>query len=683
MATWNRDDSDLTIGVGIGSTTIGSNLTLSANELDVASGDLTLDVAGGFILDTSTGQIDFKKNGNTFISIDEASGGASLIQNDENKYLKIAASGVLNLTSTTAYANIDTSSGYINLYKSATGFGRLEESSGELVLKSGTTPTTALTFSGANATIAGNLTVSGGIANSGTISSGTWSGTALVADKVPNHDNLNGFVVNEHINWTLESAGTIHSSNYINTQLSDEQVQDRVGAMFTGNTETNITATYQDADGTIDLIAEIGASDIADFKNEEQIQDIVGAMFSSNTETNTAVTYQDGDGTIDVVTTLDGAPLTTEAVQDIVGAMFTGNTETNTAVTYQDGDGTIDVVSLNDNTTYSAGSLLDLSTTTFNVDLTELTDGAGADVVGSEDELVYLDDNVQKRKLISGIKLGQFNNDQGWTANTGTISWDGSTANGVATYKDADEATVESNLTFDGTDLSIASSGKLILGAGDTSIAESSADVLTITVGSEALLTFTEVGSNSIASFSNLGGGLILPYDSKLYFDGGSDTYIVNDATDQLTFTAGNTEMLRLKEDGATNGDHATFGATGVGFTQFAPTYNATDTYVYFNRSGNKGHLTFGAASTAIVDIHMHFPPVSGNFTLVIKQHGSGGGSVTNWKTFDEAGGNESTVVWPAATAPTLTTGANKIDIISVYWDNTNHKAYGVASLNF
>ena len=39
------------------------------------------------------------------------------------------------------------------------------------------------------------------------------------------------------------------------TQLSDEQVQDIVGAMFSGNTETNITATYQDADGTIDLVS--------------------------------------------------------------------------------------------------------------------------------------------------------------------------------------------------------------------------------------------------------------------------------------------------------------------------------------------------------------------------------------------------------------------------------------------
>jgi hypothetical protein len=35
------------------------------------------------------------------------------------------------------------------------------------------------------------------------------------------------------------------------------------------------------------------------------------------------------------------------------------------------------------------------------------------------------------------------------------ISWDGSTANGVATFKDSDEATVESNLTFDGSTLNV------------------------------------------------------------------------------------------------------------------------------------------------------------------------------------------------------------------------------------
>jgi len=55
------------------------------------------------------------------------------------------------------------------------------------------------------------------------------------------------------------------------------------------------------------------------------------------------------------------------------------------------------------------------------VDLSELTDMTDA-VVGSEDELILLDDGADRRKLISEINLGQFNNDQGWTSNTGDIT---------------------------------------------------------------------------------------------------------------------------------------------------------------------------------------------------------------------------------------------------------------------
>ena len=38
-----------------------------------------------------------------------------------------------------------------------------------------------------------------------------------------------------------------------NTQLSNEQVQDIVGAMVSGNSESGITVTYQDSDGTLDF----------------------------------------------------------------------------------------------------------------------------------------------------------------------------------------------------------------------------------------------------------------------------------------------------------------------------------------------------------------------------------------------------------------------------------------------
>jgi hypothetical protein len=128
------------------------------------------------------------------------------------------------------------------------------------------------------------------------------------------------------------------------TVLTSEQVQDIVGAMFTGNTETRISATYEDSDGTIDLVVDDMTADTQ--LTTEQVQDIVGAMLTGNTETRISVTYEDSDGTIDFVVDdmTANTQLSTEEVQDIVGAMFTGNTETRISATYEDSDGTIDLV---------------------------------------------------------------------------------------------------------------------------------------------------------------------------------------------------------------------------------------------------------------------------------------------------------------------------------------------------
>jgi len=110
-----------------------------------------------------------------------------------------------------------------------------------------------------------------------------------------------------------------------------------------------------------------------------------------------------------VSATTDSNATTITQGDDLFFAAGTGITCTTSA------DGTVTIANTvtDTNTTYSPGSLLDLSTTTFNVDLSELTDGT-ADVVGSADELVYLDASSQKRKQIDEIKLGQFNNDQSW-----------------------------------------------------------------------------------------------------------------------------------------------------------------------------------------------------------------------------------------------------------------------------
>lgn len=147
-----------------------------------------------------------------------------------------------------------------------------------------------------------------------------------------------------------------------------EWSQDLVGAMFTSNAESGgISAVYNDATGKITLAIANNAhshttGNITGL--QEFIEDTAGAMFSGNSESGISVTYQDGDGTVDFdvndpTITLTGGTtgsatmtnlgdvsiattLSSEAVQDIVGAMVAGNTETGLSVTYQDGDGTLD-----------------------------------------------------------------------------------------------------------------------------------------------------------------------------------------------------------------------------------------------------------------------------------------------------------------------------------------------------
>jgi hypothetical protein len=73
-----------------------------------------------------------------------------------------------------------------------------------------------------------------------------------------NQSKLAGSIANAKLaNSTItidgQSVALGGSVTTTNTQLSTENVQDIAGAMFSSNTESGITATYQDADGTIDL----------------------------------------------------------------------------------------------------------------------------------------------------------------------------------------------------------------------------------------------------------------------------------------------------------------------------------------------------------------------------------------------------------------------------------------------
>ena len=141
---------------------------------------------------------------------------------------------------------------------------------------------------------------------------------------------------------TLTTPRTIHGVSFDGSANIDltEVVQDTVGAMVGSNTETGITVSYEDGDGTLDFV--VGTL------NQDTTGNAATATALETARTIHGVSF-DGTGNIDL----------TEVVQDTVGAMFSSNTETGITVGYEDGDGTIDLAvgTLNQNTTGSAATL--------------------------------------------------------------------------------------------------------------------------------------------------------------------------------------------------------------------------------------------------------------------------------------------------------------------------------------
>ena len=218
-----------------------------------------------------------------------------------------------------------------------------------------------------------------------------------------------------------------------------------------------------------------------------------------------------------------------------------------------------------------------------------------------------------------------------------------------------------------------------------------SIDFASLSVGANGELTINttslsdaDINIGCVTGQVHITSDLLLANNKKLHLDGAGNTYIQHPTSpgDEVKFVVGSDTLLVLTEAG-NSGNIINMGTSGAGFTQFEPTYNGTDTYVYFSRFGNKAFLTFGAGN--IADLNLSFPDVSCNCTLVLKQDGTGGRTVAadGWLTTDQDGSNASTVKWAGGSPPTLSTGGNAIDIISFYWDNDNHTAYGVASLNF
>ncbi len=163
----------------------------SLPETTAITGDYTLDVSGDIILDADGDNVTFKAAGTT--ALDFVLNGTTDVTLDAPGDIKLDADG-----------------GDVFFVDDGVTFGSATNTSGNLILKSGTT--TALTFNGADATIAGDLTISG---DDLTMATNT-SGAALIGDGT----NFNPVAISGDLTIGSDGTAAIGSGVVVNADVS-------------------------------------------------------------------------------------------------------------------------------------------------------------------------------------------------------------------------------------------------------------------------------------------------------------------------------------------------------------------------------------------------------------------------------------------------------------------------------
>ena len=151
--------------------------------------------------------------------------------------------------------------------RNLTGFDTDDLSEGSSNLYHTTARVNSAIDSRVNATFVNNLTIvadtATALASARNIGGVSFDGTANINLPGVNASGNQDTSGNAATATTLATARNIHGVSFNGSADIDlsEVIQDTVGAMFSSNTETNITATYQDSDGTIDLV--VGSSDLS------------------------------------------------------------------------------------------------------------------------------------------------------------------------------------------------------------------------------------------------------------------------------------------------------------------------------------------------------------------------------------------------------------------------------------
>ena len=239
--------------------TVASGVLTVAGELDAAS----LDISGDADIDGTLEADAITIDGVTLSETIADTVGAMVGSNTESGITVAYQDGDNTLDFTVGTLNQDTTGTAATVTTAAqpaiTSLGTLTTLTVDNVIVNGTTightgDTDLLTLASGILTVAGevqattldiggtNITATAAELNIIDGDTSAVSTTLVDADRV---------IVND--NGTMKQVAMSDVKSY-NPGKTTEEIQDTVGAMFTGNTETNVTVTYQDGDGTIDVV---------------------------------------------------------------------------------------------------------------------------------------------------------------------------------------------------------------------------------------------------------------------------------------------------------------------------------------------------------------------------------------------------------------------------------------------
>jgi len=204
--------------------------------------------------------------------------------------------------------------------------------------------------------------------------------------------------------------------NAVGATALEETIQDIIGTMVSSNTESGISVTYQDGDGTLDF-------DVADFTIT-----LAGDLSGTGTVTNlgdvsitAAVADNSHNHTTGNITGLS------EYIADTVGAMVTSNTESGITVAYQDGDNTLDfdvadfTITMTGDATGS-GTVTNLGNVSIAMDVSSITGDLGVTGVVTatdfnstsdvtlKENINLIDNPLEKISMLNGYTFNWMNN---------------------------------------------------------------------------------------------------------------------------------------------------------------------------------------------------------------------------------------------------------------------------------